>query len=88
MNTGVPSIRSTVQANLDLFRSIRKLTASESAKIVRAEFGAHNPIAVDLEQAEDLAYDAARLIRSEGWLAQRAHVVSYQAHSGILEELA
>ena len=69
MNTGVPSIRSTAQANLDLFRSIRRLTASESAKLVPADSGAANT-RTESEMAEDLAYDAARLIRSEGSLAQ------------------
>ena len=87
MNTGVPYIRSTAQANLDLFRSIRRLTASESAKLVPADSGAANT-RTESEMAEDLAYDAARLIRSEGSLAQRAHLVSFQAHSGLLEELA
>ena len=58
MNTDVPSVRSTVQSNLDLYRSIRKLTASESASIVRAEFGRVNSES-ESELAEDLALVAA-----------------------------
>ena len=88
MNTDVQSIRSAAQANGDLFRSIRKLTASENSIVVLADFGAIHAQAADSERGEDLAYEAARLIRSEGWFAQRAHVLSYRAHSGILEEMA
>ncbi len=82
MNMDVQSVQSTVQSNLDLFRSIRKLTASEGASIARPAFGG------DSDLAEDLAYEAARLIRSESSLAQRSHVLSYRAHAGLLEELA
>ena len=88
MNTDVPSIQSTAQENLDLYRSIRKLTASETSIVVLANFGAVHSQVAESERAEDLTYEAARLIRSEGWLAQRSHVLSYRAHSGILEELA
>ena len=86
MNTDVPSVRSTVQSNLDLYRSIRKLTASESTHGVLAELAKVN--SGESELAEDLAYEAARLIRSQASLAKRSHVVSFRAHSGLLEELA
>ena len=84
----VPSIRSTAQANLDLFRSIRRLTASDSAQLAAAQSGGVSAEPAEAERAEDLAYEAARLIRSEASLASRSHVLSYQAHSGLLEELA
>jgi hypothetical protein len=82
MDMDVHFVQRTARANPDWVRAVRRLVAVE-----RTEMAAGLE-AAESEMAEDLAYQAARLIRFEAWVAQRSHRLSYRAYSGLLEEMA